>query len=245
MTKKEKQKVFEPLARDFETSSIKKYFRDMVAEIPDYVFTMPASISGKYHNTTQCQTYGQIYHIYMFASILNHRLSLIMNKQLFPTPEERDCMRCLPVFHDAIKCGWNGSNRIVRNHPILAAKWVMETKVTHDIPHKYKLMIANMCAAHMGEWNKDRSGKIIAPEPRNNRELCIHECDVLSSRADLDYIVPEELKNLLAENVKITAQDASENVIPFGIYKGMTVSEAFKINPAFILFAKKYKLMDL
>ena len=65
MTREDKQKIFEPLARNFETESIKAYYIDMVAEIPDYIFTMPSSTSGKFHNATQCQTYGQIYHIYV------------------------------------------------------------------------------------------------------------------------------------------------------------------------------------
>ena len=60
MTREEKQKIFEPLSRNFETENIKAYFMDMVAEIPDYIFTMPSSTSGKFHNATQCQVYEQI-----------------------------------------------------------------------------------------------------------------------------------------------------------------------------------------
>ncbi len=71
MTREDKQKIFEPLARNFETESINAYYMDMVAEIPDYIFTMPSSTSGKFHNATQCEKFGQIYHEYMFASILN------------------------------------------------------------------------------------------------------------------------------------------------------------------------------
>lgn len=158
MDREGKQKIFNPLSKNFETEVFREYFMDMVAEIPNYIFTMPSSTSGKYHNATQCQTYGQIYHVYMFDSILNHRLRLKMNKELYSTPEERDAMRCVPTLHDAIKCGWNGSSYTVQDHPLLAAKWVLETKVEHDIPQEYKQMIADMCEAHSGEWNKGRSG---------------------------------------------------------------------------------------
>ena len=72
MNREYKQLVFKPLLKDFETEIFKDYFNDMVAEIPDYIFTMPSSTSGKYHNATQCEKFGQIYHEYMFASILNH-----------------------------------------------------------------------------------------------------------------------------------------------------------------------------
>ena len=60
MDREEKQRIFEPLLRDFETETFAEYFRDMVAEIPDYIFTIPSSTSGKYHNATQCEKFGQI-----------------------------------------------------------------------------------------------------------------------------------------------------------------------------------------
>lgn len=239
MTREDKQKIFEPLARNFETESIKAYYMDMVAEIPDYIFTMPSSTSGKFHNATQCQTYGQIYHIYMFDSILNHRLRLKLNKELYPTPEERDCMRCVPTLHDAIKCGWNGSRYTVQDHPLLAAKWVLETKVEHDIPQEYKQMIADMCEAHSGEWNKSRSGQVIMSEPRNPREFFIHECDILASRADLDYIIPDELKELLGENVKVELPDINTYVIAFGKHSGKTLPQIAEVDPGYISWAKE------
>lgn len=239
MAREDKQKVFEPLARNFETESIRQYYMDMVAEIPSYVFTMPSSTSGKFHNTTQCQTYGQIYHIYMFDSILNHRLRLKLNKELYATPEERDCMRCVPALHDAIKCGWNGSRYTVQDHPLLAAKWVLETKVEHDIPQEYKQMIADMCEAHSGEWNKSRSGQVIMSEPRNPREFFIHECDILASRADLDYIIPDELKVLLGENIKVELPDINTYVITFGKHSGKTLPQIAEVDPGYISWAKE------
>lgn len=197
MRKEDKQKVFSLLAENFEIDEMKAYFMDMVAEIPDYIFTMPSSTSLKYHNKTQCQTFGQIYHIYMFAKILEYRLNLEWNKELYYDPISRDCMRCVAVFHDAVKCGWEKSKHTVSEHPILAAKWVMDTKVEHDISTDLKKYIATMCIAHSGEWNKDRSGKVIMPKPSLPEEFFIHECDYLASRADLDMTIPNELTEIL------------------------------------------------
>ncbi len=239
MNKKEKQLVFEPLLKDFETETFTEYFIDMVSEIPDYIFTMPSSTSGKYHNATQCEKYGQIYHEYMFASILNHRLRLKTNREKYNTPEIRDCMRCVPVFHDAVKCGWNGSQYTVQNHPILAAEWVRNTQVEHDISNEYKEMIACMCEAHSGEWNKSKSGKVIMPEPRNDMEFFIHECDILSSRSDLDMIIPNDLRNILS-GVKTEEKEESieEYRVDFGKYFGMTLLEISDIDPGYIRWMK-------
>lgn len=238
MTKEQKQKIFEPLARNFETDEFRAYYLDMVAEIPDYIFTMPSSTSGKFHNSTQCQTFGQIYHIYMFDSILNHRLRLKVNTEVYPTPEERDCMRCIPAFHDAVKCGWNGSKYTVQDHPVLAAKWVLETKVEHDIPLEYKQIIAGMCETHSGQWNTSRSGKVIMPEPRNLMEFFIHECDILASRSDLDYIINEELKELLKNDAKEELPSIDEYVITFGKHNGKTLPEIKACDPGWISWAK-------
>ena len=236
MKREDKQAVFEPLSHNFETDMFKEYFMDMVAEIPNYIFTMPSSTSGRYHNAKQCERYGQLYHIYMFDSILNHRLRLKGNKERYSSPEERDAMRCVPAFHDAVKCGWNGSKYTVQDHPLLAAQWVLDTKVKHDIPNKYKKMIADMCEAHSGEWNKSRSGKVIMSEPRNDREFFIHECDILSSRNDLDYIIPDELLSVLPEK---EIPDIDTFIMPFGKYKGKTLPEIKKIDPGYISWAKE------
>ena len=72
----DKIKVFENLLNKFETEEIKSYCTDMIKEIPDYIFTIPSSTSFKYHNKTQCQPHGQIFHILMFAEVMNYILGL-------------------------------------------------------------------------------------------------------------------------------------------------------------------------
>ena len=133
MTREEKISVFQPYLDKFETDKMRMYCTDMIAQIPDYIFTMPSSTSGKYHNATQCQPHGQIYHIIMFAEIMNYRLSLKGNQEKFKSPAQRDAMRCVPFFHDALKCGTDGGQWTVHEHPMLAGTWVRETSVEHDI----------------------------------------------------------------------------------------------------------------
>ena len=229
MDKAEKRKVFEIATSNFETDNIKEYFLDMCEEIPDYIFVIPASTTMKYHNKTQCQKFGQLYHEFMFASIMEHRLRLKGNKEKFSTPEIRDCMRCVPFFHDAIKCGLNGSQYTVQDHPMLAAEWVRQTKVEHDVSAEYKEMIACMCESHSGEWNKSRAGKEIMPEPRNDMEFFVHECDILSSRSDIDMIIPNELKTALGDanisDESLPKPDINTYKFPFGKHKGLLIKE--------------------
>lgn len=243
MDREFKKKVFEPLAKNFETDEIRDYYLDMVQEIPDYIFTMPSSTSGKYHNKTQCQEFGQLYHAYMFDSVVNHRLRLKGNQEKFSDPKQRDCMRAVAVLHDAIKCGWNGSQHTVSEHPVLAANWVRDTKVEHDITDEYKEMIAGMCETHSGQWNTNRKKEVIMPEPRNDMEFFIHECDILSSRADLDMIIPEELTAIL-HNIETSKPDVNTWTLPFGKHKGKTLVQVQEEAPDYISWMKTQNMKD-
>lgn len=236
-----KREVGSLLIEDFETDDMKIYFLEMCEEIPDYFFSMPSSTSGKYHNPKQCEKYGQLYHTFMFASILNHRLRLKGNRELYNTPETRDCMRCIPMFHDAVKKGWNGSMYTVANHPVLAAEWVRTIKVQHMIDQYHIEMIAGMCETHSGEWNKTKSGNVIMPEPRNAMELFIHECDILASRADLDWTISEDLARLTQKLDSAFADDlpnVNEYILTFGKHSGKTLIEVRDIDPGWITWAK-------
>lgn len=76
MKSEDKVKVFSYGLEQFETDKMKLYCEDMIKQMPDYLFYMPSSTTGKWHNPTQCQAHGQIYHIIMFAEIVNYRLAL-------------------------------------------------------------------------------------------------------------------------------------------------------------------------
>lgn len=239
MDREYKRKVFSILAEKFETDEIKNYFLDMCEEIPDYIFTMPSSTSGKYHNAKQCERFGQLYHIFMFASILEHLLRLEHIKKFASTPEIRDCMRCVPTFHDAIKCGLNGSRYTVQNHPMLAHDWVLKTTVKNDIDKKMKGFIAKMCASHSGEWNTNKKGEEIMPKPKSEYEKLIHVCDILASRPDIDYIIPKELLEILGEDTGEDLPDINEYVLPFGKHKGQTLHNILAEDPGWVEWAKK------
>ena len=232
-----KRKIFRLLAENFETEEMKNYYLDMAEKIPDYFFTMPSSTSGKYHNKTQCQPFGQLYHIFMFDSVVNHRLRLKGNQEKFSDPMVRDCMRATAGLHDAIKCGWNGSTHTVPEHPMLAAEFVRKTHVEHDIPPEYKEIIAGMCEAHSGQWNTNRKKEVIMPEPRNDMEFFIHECDILSSRNDIDMVIPEALSNVV-KDVEYSAVSIEAFKLPFGKHKGKTLLEIKAEAPDYIDWMK-------
>ena len=232
-----KKAVFQELLDKFETEEIRLYCEDMIEHIPDYIFTMPSSTSGKFHNATQCQPHGQIYHVIMFGTIMNYLLALKCNQEKFKNPIQRDAMRCVPIFHDAVKCGWNGSQYTVHEHPMLAGQWVRETKVEHDIDDKIKERIARMCERHSGEWTSSKRSKVVLPEPENEMEILVHECDILSSRHDIDMQPSEYLKQIFGEE-NIELPDINTYTINFGKMTGYTIPEIADIDISYLYWAK-------
>ena len=233
-----KKAVFKELLDKFETEEIRLYCEDMIENIPDYIFIMPSSTSGKFHNVTQCQPHGQIYHIIMFGAIMNYRLALKCNKEKFNNPIHRDAMRCVPIFHDAVKCGWNGSQYTVHDHPMLAGAWVRETKVNHDIDDDIKEMIARMCERHSGEWTSSKRSKVVLPEPETEMEILVHECDILSSRADIDMQPSDYLKSIFGEE-KIELPNFDDYIISFGKHKGEKLIDVFRTDHDYCMWLKE------
>ena len=224
LTAKQKQKVFEPMFKNFETEEILEYFKEIVTKIPNGIFYKPASSSGKYHNSQQIGEYGQLIHIYMFSDILNMLLNLEYNKNRFPNPIERDLMRCVPALHDMCKYGMVGSRKHTTSmHPIMAKDKLIiinnQKNFEHPLKEEYLKMLCEMCERHSGEWNTYKDTEFIyndngeylyektiikeMEKPQNDRDILIHECDMLASRNYLTYVIPDDLIKRFKENIKI------------------------------------------
>ena len=238
MTNEEKIAVFQPYLDQFETDEMRLYCADMIATIPDYIFTMPSSTSGKYHNATQCQSHGQVYHMIMFAEIMNYRLALKGNKEKFKSSRQRDAMRCVPFFHDALKCGLDGGVFTVHDHPMLAGQWVRNTKVEHDVDASAKEAIARMCERHSGEWTSSKKSKVVLPEPENAMELFVHECDILSSRNNIDMQPPEYLRDIFMDE-PVNVEFDEDYTLSFGKHSGEKLIDVYRRHPDYIAWVEE------
>lgn len=236
----DKVKVFEGLLNKFETDEIRDYCTDMIKEIPDYIFIIPSSTSFKYHNKTQCQPHGQIFHILMFAEVMNYVLGLEYVKEK-TNERQRDCLRCTPIFHDAIKCGLNGSRYTVHEHPMLAGEWIRNTSVANDVDADTKAYIARLCESHSGEWTSTKRSKTVLPKPENDEQFFVHMCDYLASRSNLDMTYSDEVISALGgvDIPKEELPDIDSYVITFGKYSGKTLPQIKEIDPGYISWAKE------
>ena len=224
LTKEQKVSIFKEVLEKFETEEIRLYCEDMIGLIPDDSLVLPSSTSLKYHNAKQCSLWGNAYHIVMTVEVCNYFLGLEHNMNKFPRPKQRDCIRTGMALHDAIKLGWNGSQYSLFNHSILAADWIKETKVEHDIRQELKDYIAGLVASHGGEWNTSNRSKEILPKPETPEQELIHQCDYISSRSNIDMSYSEEFE----ENIqKLTENLVHTYQFSFGKHKGETVKYVY------------------
>lgn len=197
MSSEWKRKIFSWMTVKFETDYVRDYFLDMSELIPDYFFYMPASTSKRFHSLQQVDLYGQLNHVFMQFQIAEYLLDLKYNHEIrFKSNIQRDLIRCVPGLHDAFKCGEADSKFTVHEHPQIAADWVLNTSVEHDIDMKYKRVLAAMIASHSGQWSTSNRSTVVLPEPKNDMQIFAHEIDILSSRSDLYWKIPTEVTDL-------------------------------------------------
>ena len=238
ISKEIRRQVFEAASENFETERIKAYFLDMSEEVPDYFFEIPASTSGKYHNAQQCAFCGLLVHAYMISAWIDMMLPLESIKGKY-TPEQRDLMRCFGLLHDSVKCGWNGSQYTVQDHPMLSAELVRTKHPAHNLKYDEREFLAGLCAAHSGEWNKSRSGQEIMPKPENDAERMCHYADMTCSRKAFSYELSDAQKAAIAAVCDLLNRPVQAEInppvqpvadpglvrMPFGKYAGQTLGE--------------------
>lgn len=218
-----KVKPFESVLAKFETDEMKSYAEDMLNQTEDYIFSIPSSTTLKYHNKTQCQDGGQVYHILMACEIMNHILDLDYVKTKYSNPKQRDCLRTAILLHDMKKLGEKPGKYTSHDHPVVAQKWIEETVVDHDIELKFKKYIGRLVASHSGQWTTSKRSNVVLPGVDTDEQFLVHLCDYLGSRSNLDMIYSEETIAAVEEN--ITKIDPKELVMPFGMHKGTKVME--------------------
>ena len=220
-----KSDVFDKFLNSFETDELREYCRDMIEKSPNYIWSIPSSTSYKYHNKTQCQPGGQLYHILMACEIMNYILGLKYIKEKWDKPKQRDCFRTGICLHDMLKCGLNEHEPLFtqHEHPVWCSDWIEKTEVEHDIDNKLKKYIGRLVASHSGEWVSSNRTSIILPEVENDEQFLIHLCDYLGSRSNIDMIYDEETINAINSFQKAPSID--EYKMPFGKHAGKLLSE--------------------
>lgn len=232
-----KVELFREFLNTYETEELRLFSEDLLAVQDDCNYTIPASTSGKYHNPTQCQPGGQMYHVLFVCKAMEMILALEYIKEKFPKPKQRDCLRTAVLFHDSKKT--NGGKYTTKDHPLLGAKFVRETKVKHNIKPELKKYIGRLIESHSGSWNEDG----MMPKPESDDQFLVHLCDMFGSRAFFDMRYDKKTQDMIASMQ--TLPDPSEWEFPFGKYKGKTLGWVMEVDEPYLLWLRDDSDMEL
>lgn len=219
---KEQLDFIQPILYTFENEDIKIFAEKVIDDMPDYIWEVGASSTGKYHPKYTLGELGLMKHQIAVVRFINFFFELEQYKKRFDS-RQRDLMRLAALTHDARKSGsqedYKKSKYTKFNHPLLMAKEYMLYVEKGYLSKEELKFIATLISKHMGQWNTDKKSNIELPKPNDEASELLHLADYLASRKCLDmsfddYLLPKE-----------ELPDINTYKMPFGKHKDMLIKE--------------------
>lgn len=231
----ERMKLIEPVLNTIENDDIKQFAVTLLDSLPEYIWTVPASSTGKYHPAYSLGDGGLMRHQMAVVRFLNFFFELEQyNSKL--TSREMDLMRVAGLVHDGMKSGtqeqFSNSKYTKFEHPILMAEMIRSYDGQY-LNHDELELMASAISKHMGQWNTDKKSSTVLPKPSDKFSRMLHVADYLASRKSLtmdfeNYVVPA------------TKVEWDENyIMPFGKYAGHKLIDVYKNKPDYIEWMEK------
>lgn len=183
---KERLTAFANELNDIQDYNLRQFAAQLLANAPEYFFTIPASSSGKFHPYFAREVGGLVKHtrcVVFYAEC---------NAESFNFDSHtKDLAIIAALAHDIKKQGNNDArNYTVWEHPELAYNFILEMQNTYPnlISVEDATIVANAILSHMGKWwhdEKFRKGKKQFPLPTTMLDYAIQSADYMASRVEL------------------------------------------------------------
>ena len=166
-------------------TKLKKAAKQMIKDLPEYFWTIPASSSGKYHPKCDLGEGGLVRHSIMVCTTA---IDLVISEMFVRDNEvNRDVARVAALFHDSWKNGTVNEegqygNHTVHEHPMIAANFVKRHLIEAKVDDLKIEMICGAIYTHMGKWCTSKYSSIALSKPRTDFEKLIHIADYVASR---------------------------------------------------------------
>lgn len=224
---KEQMNFINPILDTFENEDIKEFAIVLLEDLPDYIWRVGASSTGKYHPSYSLGEMGLMRHQIAVARFLNFFLELEQyNSKL--SSRERDLIRLSGLIHDGRKSGsqedYERSKYTKFNHPVLMAD-VVRSFDGQYLSHEEIEMVADTISKHMGQWNTDKKSDVELPKPNNKYARMVHVADYLASRKCITL----DFDTFISEPATLTFDENS--IINFGKHKGKRYLDVYNSEP--------------
>lgn len=213
-----------PILATIVNEDIREFATVLVEGLPDYIWHVGASSTGKYHPAYSLGEGGLMRHQIAVVRFLNYFFELEQYNTKF-TSREIDLMRVAGLVHDGRKSGeqtdYERSKFTRFNHPVQMAN-VIRSFDGQYLTHDEIEFMAKCIESHMGQWNVDRKSGEVLEKPASDYQYFVHLADYLASRKDLTMAFDNY------EQPKVELPDINEYVVNFGKHSGTKLIDLYR-----------------
>lgn len=232
-----------PILATIVNEDIREFAKVLVDGLPNYIWEVGASSTGKYHPAYSLGVGGLMRHQIAVVRFLNYFFEL----EQYATIGSRkmDLMRVAGLVHDGRKSGeqvdYERSKYTKFDHPIQMANVIRSYDGLY-LNNDELEFIAHCVESHMGSWNTDKKSSVVLPKPEDVYQHFVHLADYLASRKDL---------TMAFDNVEIpkatqakSAVSVDEYIINFGKYKGTKLIDLFNQDRSYCMWLKENSFQE-
>ena len=230
----ERLNIVQSVLNTFENDDIKNFAIVLLDNLPEYIWRVPASSTGKYHPAYSLGEGGLMRHQIAVVRLLNFFLELEQYNKIIPS-RERDLLRVAGLIHDGRKSGsqsdYERSKYTKFDHPLQMAT-VIRSYDGKYLNHDEIELIAHCIESHMGQWNVDRKTGECLPKPEDLHQELVHLADYLASRKPLTM----DFENIETPRVESKPE---EYVLTFGKHKGEKLIDLYRSGDDYVVWMEE------
>lgn len=187
-----KKEIFYDEINYIKDESLKNSLCELIELLPDYFFKEAASSTGKYHPKYALGEGGLLRHT-KAAVRIGYELLTDPSIAKKYTSKEKDLMLMALLLHDGFKKGLVEERYTKFDHPLIAAKVVLDNYNKVGLSKEDATFISDAIKTHMGDFTTDYNGNEVLEKPHTKYQNFVHMCDFLASRKCL--LVPFDQNN--------------------------------------------------
>ena len=225
-----------PILATIVNEDIREFAKVLVEGLPNYIWEVGASSTGKYHPAYSLGEGGLMRHQIAVVRFLNYFFELEQYNTKF-TSREMDLMRVAGLVHDGRKSGeqtdYERSKFTKFDHPLQMAN-IIRSYHEQYLNHDELEFCAHCIETHMGQWSTDRKSSVTLPKPMDEYQHFVHLADYLASRKDLTMSFDKIEVSTPKEPVNI-----DEYIVSFGKYKGTKLVDLYNKDRSYCMWLKE------